>query len=148
MHKRHLIIAALSFLMCVISIYFGIRIYNANENILLTNLNELDNIYYDDVENVPKLSFLAALLTLPFLLAIGTLEIICIVKSSKRQVKNIAYGLVVVVIIVLTVDIITLTDPVGFDFSKWGFVWICLGLILIAGNLLSYAIYRFSSPEK
>ena len=148
MHKRHLTIVALAFLMCAISIYFGVRIFNANENVHLGYLNEIDNIKHDDVELVPTLSFLAALITLPFLLAIGILEFLVIRKKPKRQIQNIAYGLLAVVFIILTIDIITLTDPVGFDFSRWGFVWICLGLFIIAGNLLSFAIYRFSPPQK
>lgn len=129
--------------MCVISIYFGIRIYNANENIHLTELNEFDKVYYDDITLVPTITFLAAVITLPFILAIMVLQIIAVYKSTERVVKNIAIGLTGVGLIILVVDMLTISNPEGFDFSQWGFVWICMGLFIIAGNLLSFAIYRF-----
>ena len=127
--------------------YFGLRIYNANENIHLTELNEIDHIYYDDEEMIPTLSFLAACFTLPFAIAIIILEIITVLKTNIRQIKNIAMGLIAVICLILVVDVLTISNPVDFDFSKWGFVWICLGLVIVAGNLLSFAIYRFSKPD-
>lgn len=147
MHKKHIAIAGLAFIMCIISMYFGLRIYNANENIHLTELNELDQKYYDNIERVPALSFLAACFTLPLAMAILILELIAIWKSNKRQVKNIAIGLLAVISIILVVDILTIFNPVAFDFSKWGFVWICLGLVIVAGNMLSFAIYKFGKSK-
>lgn len=148
MHKRHLALFALAFLMCCISIYFGVRIYNANENIHLTELNEIDHIVHDDVELVPALNRLAAIITLPLILSIIVLEIVVIIKTVRKVVKNVAIGLLFPISAILVVDVLTLSHPHEFDFSKWGFVWICLGLFIIAGNLLSFAIYRLDRSQK
>jgi hypothetical protein len=146
MYKKHLAVALMAFLICSISIYFGVRIYNANENIHLTELNAFDKIYYDHVSLVPALSMMASLITLPFLLGIVILQVIIIIKAKKKSIKNIAIGLLIAATLILCIDGLTLYDPEYFDFSKWGFVWICLGLIIVAGSLLSYAIHKFK-PE-
>ncbi|MEZ4922228.1 MAG: hypothetical protein R2780_03575 [Crocinitomicaceae bacterium] len=143
MKKYHMIVAALAFLVCLLSAYFGVRIHNANENFLLTDLNEFDKIYHDDISLVPALNRLAAVVTLPFLLGIAILEILIIRSAKVRQVKNIAYGLSLAVLIILTVDLLTIFHPDYFDFSMWGFVWVCLGLFLLVGNALSYFLVRF-----
>lgn len=142
MRKHHLIIAGLAFLLCLISVYYGIRIVNANENHLITELNELDKIRHDNIRMVPMMSFSAAMFTLPFILAILVFEIIVLKKAINRQAKNIGIGMLVNISIILVFDILILSNPVYFDFSKWGFIWICLGLILIAGNALSYVLRR------
>lgn len=147
MKKYNLIIAALAFLVCVLSAYFGVRVHNANENFLITDLNEFDKIYHDNIEMVPALNWRAATITLPFLLAIMVLEILVIRTAIVRQTKNIAIGLMIAVGIILVIDILTISAPKQFDFSKWGFVWICLGLFLLAGNALSYFITKFSSEN-
>ena len=147
MKKYNLIVAALAFLVCALSAYFGVRVHNANENFLITDLNEFDKIYHDDIEMVPSLNWRAATITLPFLLAILVLEIMIIRTAVVRQTKNIAIGLLIAVGIILTVDVLTIVSPPSFDFSKWGFVWICLGLFLLAGNALSYFINKFSSEK-
>ncbi|MCB9223784.1 MAG: hypothetical protein H6582_06350 [Crocinitomicaceae bacterium] len=143
MKKYHMIVAALAFLVCLLSAYFGVRIHNANENFLLTDLNEFDKIYHDDISLVPALNRLAAVVTLPFLLGITILEILIIRSANVKQVKNIAYGLTLTVFIILTVDLLTIFHPDYFDFSMWGFVWVCLGLFLLVGNALSYFLVRF-----
>lgn len=147
MGKRHLIIVAIGFLMCAISVYYGSRIYNANENFLVTELNEFDKIYHDDVEMVPKITLQAAIVTLPLVLAMIILQVISTFKSKKRQVKNIGYGLLLAGAIILTIEVMTLMNPTSYDFSRWGFVWICMGILFIAGNLLSVAIYHFNKPN-
>jgi hypothetical protein len=143
MRKYNLIIAGVAFIICLVSAYFGVRIYNANENFLITDLNEFDKIYHDDINLVPKLSKLAALITLPLISIILVLEVLVLRTAKVRQSKNIAIGLMIAAVAVLVVDILTISNPIFFDFSKWGFVWICMGLFLMAGNVLSYFISRF-----
>ncbi|MEX1000730.1 MAG: hypothetical protein WDZ35_01300 [Crocinitomicaceae bacterium] len=148
MKKQHLIIAGLAFLMCLVAAYFGVSIQNANNNFLLTDLNEIDKIYYADINEVPKLSFLAAGITAPLILAILILEGMIIKKTQNRKVKNMAIGLMVATFIILLTDVYTLISPQKMDFSQWGYVWICLGLFLIAGNILSIFITRFSKDQQ
>lgn len=142
MRKHHLVIAGAAFLMCLMSMYYGIRIFNANQNHLITELNELDKIIYDNIRKVPMLSFSAAMFTLPVILIIIVFELIVFFKVINKKAKNLCIGMLVTVGIILIFDILILTNPVAFDFSKWGFIWICLGLILVAGNILSYILRK------
>lgn len=141
--KYHLYIAALAFLMCIISAYFGIRVYDANQNHLITHLNEFDKIYHDDVKNVPAISRMAAMFTFVFLLAILIFQFLAFRKSTIKQVRNLCIGMLTGGLLLLIIDIMVFADPVAFDFSKWGYAWVFMGLVFIAGNILSYAIYRF-----
>lgn len=140
-------IAAASFLMCLLSVYFGISIFNANTNAPIQHLNEADNINYFDIRLVPMLSQKASIYTFPMIMAILIMEIMIIVKSKIKVVKNIALGMLSAIIIVFVFDVMIFLNPYDFDFSKWGFVWICLGIIIIAGNLLS-AVMRANAPLK
>lgn len=142
MRKHHLVIAGAAFLMCLMSMYYGIRIFNANENHLITELNELDKIIYDNIQKVPMLSFSAALFTLPMIVIIAIFEMIVLFKVVNKKAKNLGLGMLITVGIILIFDILILMKPAIFDFSKWGFIWICLGLILIAGNVLSYVLRK------
>ena len=142
MRKLHLFAAAASFLLCMISIYFGIRIFNANDNHLITELNNFDKLYYDPIERVPALSHAAAIITLPFLIIILVLDVICLLKTEAKKAKNLIIGLITTCALITIFDVIMLSSKGGMDFSKWGFIWICLGLILVAGNGLAYILRR------
>lgn len=144
MQKHHIIAASIAFLMCALSAYYGIRIWDDNQNHLITELNEFDKVYHDDIKDVPAITAQAVIVTSPFLLTLIVLELLIIRKTTVKQIKNIAYGLLLAALIILTVAILSISDPAVYDFSKWGFVWICLGLFLLVGNLLSFFIYRFS----
>lgn len=140
MKVKHIVVAFLSLLIVFISVGFGISISNANANHLITEWNEFENIKYFDVEMVPKLSFLAALATLPLILAVMVFQFILLKMARVRQVKNIAIGLLIAVLIIFSFDILVLIYPHVFDFSQWGFVWITMGMFLIVGNMLSLFI--------
>jgi hypothetical protein len=148
MKKYNLIVAALAFLICALAAYFGTRVHNANENFLLTELNEFDKIYYDDITLVPKLNRLAAIVTAPLILGILFLEVMVIRTATVRQSKNIAIGLFIATAIIAVFDVLTLLSPEDYDFSHFGFIWICLGLFLLVGNVLSYFITRFSTSNR
>ena len=142
--KIFAISAGLAFLMALISMYFGSSIYNANENVHLQYLNEMEQIHYFDADMVPGLSRLAALVSLPFLLGILGLEIYVLFKSPVRISKRIAIAIVGIVVILLLLAILTIKYHTEYDFSKWGFAWVFGGLFTIAGNVLSI----FLKPEK
>jgi hypothetical protein len=148
MKKYNLIVAALAFLICALAAYFGTRVHNANENFLLTELNEFDKIYYDDITLVPKLNRLAAIVTAPLILGILFLEVMIIRTAMVRQSKNIAIGLFIATAIIAVFDVLTFLSPEDYDFSHFGFIWICLGLFLLVGNVLSYFITRFSTSNR
>lgn len=142
MRKLHLFAAAASFLLCLISIYFGIRIFNANDNFLITELNNFDKVYYDSIERVPALSYGAAIVTAPFLVGILVLNLICLFKVQSKKAKNLILGLVSAVSIIIVFDIIAIFSRGAMDFSKWGYIWICLGLVLVTGSGLAYILRR------
>lgn len=138
MRKYHLGIAAIAFLMCLISVFFGVSIYNANENFLIEHLNTADQIYYFDIEQVPGLSHRAAIFTFPLILGITGLSIFLLAKKPERKVKNLLFGTLLAVMIIMSVAIGTIINPVYFDFSQWGFIWVCLGLFISASNVLAF----------
>ena len=140
MKKKNLIAAGLGFLIVVIAAYFGASIYNSQANSPIAYLNEMDQIYYYDPALIPFLNFKAAIITLPFILGVLIIEILILRKTTIRQVKNIAIGLLVAILIILTTAILTLLNPTEFNLSVWGYVWICLGLFVVAGNLISVFI--------
>jgi len=137
MKKKNLIVAIIAFVFCLIAVYFGASIYNANENALVEHLNERDHLNYYDVDAVPALSRIAAIITLPFIVAIFLLELFIALKSQVRPVKNVARAITIAMGLLLCIDIATITNSASFDFSHWGFFWITFGLITVWGNLFS-----------
>lgn len=135
--KIFVVNAGLAFLMCLFCMYFGSSIYNANDNIHVEHLNDMDRFSYYDVEQVPALTRLAAILTFPFLLAIAVLETYVIIKTTVRGTKRIALALFGIALVLLILSILTVNNPISFDFSHWGFAWIFGGLFTVAGNGLS-----------
>lgn len=137
MRGRNILSAALAFLMILISVFFGASIHNAGENIHITHLNEMDNIHYFDAELIPKLNFQAAMYTLPLIATILVVQGLIAMGSKVRQVRNIAIGLFIAALIVITFDILTLWDPEAYNFNRWGYVWITMGVFIVAGNGIS-----------
>lgn len=135
--KIFVVIAGLAFLMCLISMYFGASIFNANDNIHVEHLNDMDRLSYYDAEMVPGLTRLAAIVTMPFLLGIIVLEIYVVMKTKIAPVKRIALSLTGIALTVLIIAAMTIASPLNFDFSHWGFVWIFAGLFTVVGNGVS-----------
>jgi uncharacterized membrane protein len=147
MRRLHLVTAALAFILCLISAYYGAAIYNANNNYHIQHLNQLDNISYYSIEDVPFLTFKAAFLTVPFIVIILVLETIVALRSKIRQVKNISRGLVVAMLITLGCALLMLKYPREYDFSQWGYVWIIMGFLTVAGNMISVFIRPRNVPQ-
>ncbi|MBI3136595.1 MAG: hypothetical protein HYZ14_18110 [Bacteroidetes bacterium] len=129
--------AGLAFLMSLISMYFGSSIYNANENVHIQYLNEMDHIRYYDADMVPGLTRLAAILSIPFLLGILGIELYVFRKTPVPAAKKIALAISILALILIILAMVTIKTPLQFDFSKWGFAWVFGGLFTIAGNALS-----------
>lgn len=140
MRKFYATCSGLAFLMLLISVYFGSNIYRANENRYITHLNEMDRISYYGIEQVPQLSYNAALFTFPLILGIIFMEILILSKKPNLKTRNIAIGCLCAIGIIFVVDLLTLANPENYDFSNWGYLWITLGLIVLAGNTLSVFI--------
>ena len=139
-NKKNLFIAMTSLVLCVISIYFGMSVFNASHNEHVQHLNEADKIFYYDKEMIPSLNFRAAIFTIPFILGILILSLLVYRATNVRQPKNLALGSIVAIVVVIIFDVIVLSNPYWFDFSKWGFVWVTMGAIIIWANVLSIFI--------
>jgi hypothetical protein len=137
MRKLNIAAAALSFLMCLIALYFGTSVFNAKENMLIGHLNEMDQLDYYDVRAIPLLNRLAAILTIPFVAAVVGIECWVALKSKIRPVKNVARGLMLAFIALFILDIFVIAKPENFDFSQWGFFWVIFGITSVGGNLFS-----------
>lgn len=137
MRSKNLICAILGFLTLLIAAYFGASIYNAQATHLVDHLEEIENNHHYAVELVPLLNYQAAVFTLPILLIIFFLEIYIRLKSEIKQVKNIALGLMIALSGVIFIAFLTLSNPTQYDFSKWGYVWLTISILVVAGNLIS-----------
>ncbi|NOQ74693.1 MAG: hypothetical protein GQ574_21955 [Crocinitomix sp.] len=137
MRSKNLLCASIAFLVILIAAYFGATIHSSKSNDIISYLNEFEHINYYDVALIPKLNFQAALFSLPLLLIILVFEIIIALKSQIRQVKNLAMGAGLAIIIVIVFNILTLANPNDFDFSQWGYIWITMGAITVTANLVS-----------
>ncbi|MDC3352220.1 hypothetical protein OAV92_03135 [Crocinitomicaceae bacterium] len=147
MRSKNILCAVFGFLMTLIAAFFGASIHSSKTNVHISHLNELDHIHHFDPEIIPQLNAQAAMFTMPFVLALLFFELWIVFKSDIRQVKNIAIGLTVAALIILVVAILTLMNPVEFDFSQWGYVWITMGIFIVAGNALSIFI-KGNAPQK
>lgn len=147
MRSKNGLAAAIGFLMVLISVFFGVSIHNAKTNDPISYLNEMDHIHYYDAELIPELNFSAAAITLPFLLILLFLQIYISVKAVVKPVRNIGIGLLVAVLIIILFDLLVFSNPVYFDFSKWGYIWITLGILIISGNAFSVFI-KGNAPKK
>lgn len=127
--------AGIAFLMCLIAMFFGASIFNANENVLVEHLNDMDKLNYFDDEQVPALSRLAAIITIPLILIIAGIEVYIFIKSSKKKVKTIALVLLAINALLLILALILINNHHTMDFSHWGFAWIVAGFFTIVGNV-------------
>ncbi|MCG8575778.1 MAG: hypothetical protein MI810_12905 [Flavobacteriales bacterium] len=147
MKKTHILIASIAFLMCLISVFFGISIYNANENHLIQHLNEMDQIHYFDKDQIPVLNHQAVVFMFPLVLGITFFQLKVLIKAKIKRRKNIAMGLLIPVAILWVFEAMVFFNPANWDFSKWGFVWISMGFFLIVGNAVSIFIGMGKSSQ-
>ncbi|MCH2233408.1 MAG: hypothetical protein MK078_04060 [Crocinitomicaceae bacterium] len=124
--------------MNLISLYFGGSIYSATSNQYITHLNEMENISNYSVDAIPALSQLAAFVTMPFVLLIMFFAFMIRIRSNNTNRRKVAGGMLMAIGIIFTVDVSTIINPDYFDFGGWGFVWITLSILIIAGNIYSY----------
>lgn len=97
----------------------------------------MDKINYYSEEDVNALTRLAVIVDSFFLITIGGLEIYVSRKTPFKIVKKLALVITALCIVLLVLGIFTLNNPVFFDFSKWGFAWVFVGLATVAVNALS-----------
>lgn len=140
--KIFLLAAGFGFLMVLIAAYYGSSVQSAKMNDPIRYLNEMDHIHYYNAAAIPQLNYRAAITTLPIVILIVLAEIWILFKSPFRVTKNVAVGLIMACLFIVIVSFLTLTDPANYDFSLWGYVWMAMGLFIIAGNVMSVFVKK------
>jgi len=142
MKKHHFALIGIAFITIIVSLFFGMSIQNAQDNFLIDHLNIEDGINYFDVNEVPKLSFTAAIVSLIFLFSLLGLEIYIIKKSQHKKVKHLALGAIIFISIILIFAFLTIFNPHYFNFKSFGMIWVifCLNVIFI--NLVSLFVKK------
>lgn len=138
MKQTHIVIAALAFLMCFLSAFFGISVYNAQQYVLIDHLNEMDQLNYYSAEDVPGLNFMAATMTVPLVFLILLGEIRILLKTKLQIRKRIAFAALACAATVFVLCLLTFSDPTAWNFNPWGFVWVAMGFFIIVGNMVSF----------
>ncbi|HIP37286.1 MAG TPA: hypothetical protein EYG85_10575 [Crocinitomix sp.] len=142
MKKYHLIIIGISLVTILVSLFFGMSIQNAQDNFLITHLNIDEGINYFGVNEVPKLSFSAATITIIFLFALLGLELYVTKKTPIKKVKHLAIGALIFIVIILVFAVLTLNNPHYFNFKHFGMIWVILCLNVIFINLISVFVKK------
>jgi len=142
MRNYHIYIICLSIITLFISLYFGASIHNAQDNSLITHLNEQDGINYESVDKVPLLTKKAALLTTFFLILSLALEVFVLFKTPYKKSKNIALALIVPHLIILFYAFLLMSSPLEHNFGSYGMIWVTLSLTIVFGNVISIFVKK------
>lgn len=137
MRKLHAGIMALSFIIILVSLFYGISIQNAQDNFLTSHLAIDDGKNYADLEEIPTLGYKAAVITTFFLLIGFSLQIYILSKTKLKQVKNLCIGAVVCFLIIFGFDFLFLFYPKSYNFRDYGMIWVLLSLSTIFINGVS-----------
>jgi len=137
MRKLHLIIILTSFITVLISLGYGITIQNAGDNFLTAHLNSDDGFNYSLPEEIPTLSFKAAMITLFFLVPGLILQLYIFKKTNFKQIKKLSIGAFLCFGIILLFDFLTLLAPHDYNFKHFGMIWVLLSLSTIFINGVS-----------
>ncbi len=142
MKKLHLILIGIAFIAIVVSLFFGMSIQNAQDNFLIDHLNIEEGIHYFDVNEVPKLSFTAAIISLFFLLSLLGLEFYILKKSPFIKIKQLAIGAIIFIAFILIFAFLTIFNPHYFNFKLYGMIWVIFYLNVIFINLVSLFVKK------
>ena len=142
MKKLHIIIALLSFITMLVSLGYGVSIQNAGDNHLNEHLYNDDGFNYALPEEIPTLSFKAALITLLFLVPGFTIQLYIYTKTNFKRLKNLAIGALICYLLIFTVDFLTLSNPMYYNFKYYGMIWVLLSLTTIFINGVSIFVKK------
>jgi TRAP-type C4-dicarboxylate transport system permease small subunit len=132
--KVHIAINVLCFITIIISLYFGMSIFNANDNQHITHLNNFDNYTYYDIKDITVLTAQAVIISSVFLLTAFGLQIYSYFISKTKRKKRITLGLLTIYLILFFFSIFVMFDIETRDFYHYGMIWVLLSLTLIFAN--------------
>jgi len=126
----------------LVSLGYGISIQNAGDNFLNEHLYNDEGYSYSLPEEIPTLSFKAAFITLFFLIPGFIIQLYIYLKTNFKRLKKLAIGALVCYLLIFTVDFLTLTYPVSYNFKNFGMIWVLLSLTTIFINGISLFIKK------
>ncbi|MDX1349636.1 MAG: hypothetical protein R3279_05280 [Putridiphycobacter sp.] len=132
--KVHIAINILCFITIIISLYFGMSIFNANDNQHITHLNNFDNYTYYDIKDITVLTAQAVIISSVFLLTAFGLQIYSYFISKTKRKKHITLGLLTIYLILFFFSIFVMVEIETRDFYHYGMVWVLLSLTIIFAN--------------
>ena len=132
--KVHIATSILCFITIILSLYFGMSIFNAFENQHVTHLNDFDKHSYYSLEDISVLTAQSIIITSVFIIIAFGLQIYSYFISSLTQKKQIILGLLVVYLVLFFFSFYVMMDLENRDFYHYGMIWVLLCLILIFSN--------------
>ena len=130
----HIAISILCFITVILSLFFGMGIFNANENLHVTHLNEYDEFSYYNTDDIPVLTAKAVIITGCFLLITFALQIYSYFKTTLKQHKTIIIFLLGIYLILFFFSFFVMADLENRNFYHFGMIWVLLSIILIFAN--------------
>jgi hypothetical protein len=126
----------------LVSLGYGISIQNAGDNFLNQHLYTDEGYSYSLPEEIPTLSFKAAFITLFFLIPGFTIQLYILLKTTFKRLKILASGALICYVIIFSVDILTLINPIAYNFRDFGMIWVLLSLTTIFINGISIFVKK------
>ena len=132
----HIVINILCFIVIILSLFFGMSIFNANENLHVTHLNSYDNYSFYDTEEIPVLTAKAVIISSIFLVIAFGFQIYSYLKATIKRNKNIILAMLFIYPILFFFSFFVMSDLDQRNFYDFGMIWVLLCLTLIFANTI------------
>ncbi len=142
MTKFHIAINVLCGIALLVALYFGVQIFNAGDNYLISHLNEFDSHNYSPIEDIPVLTAKGVIISGFFLFIALILQVVTFIKNTINSKKILFVFLFAVYGILLSFSIFVMLDLEHRDFQTFGMIWVVLSIILIFGNSVAVFIRK------
>jgi len=136
MNRPHLIINLLCFITVIISLSFGMSIFNVFDNQHITHFSNFESQSFYTIDDVSVLTAKAVIFTSVFVLAAFGVQIYSYFKTQIPRRRKIILGLLPLYLIIFGFSTYLMLHYATEDFYSYGFVWILLSLCLIFGNTI------------
>ncbi len=140
----HIVINILCFITILVSLFFGMSIFNANENLHVTHLNEYDNYSYYSKDDIPVLTAQAVIISSLFLIVAFGFQIYSYVRAINQNNKIIIFIMMLIYPILFFFSFFVMADLENRDFYHFGMIWVLLSLTLIFANSIVIFLKQIS----
>lgn len=142
MKNQHLFIILMAFITVLLSLYYGITIYNIEDNIHINHLLEDEGYVIREKEEIPTLGYKAALLSC-FFLTIGLiLQVYVFIKTPFKTIKKISAVPFISYAIIFGFATLFLFDPHHYNFKDYGMIWVILSILIAFSNGISLFVKK------